>query len=133
MEYLTKEQILAIEDIKFKDLKVPEWGGTVRVRGLSGTERDAFEASNQVIRGKTAVPNMVNVRARLCARTIVGPDGEPLFSETDVAALGRKSGAALNRVFDAARKLSGLTEADIAELEGNSEPGPSGGSSSASA
>ena len=45
MTYLSRDAILQREDIKTEDVEVPEWGGTVRVRGMSGVERDAFEAS----------------------------------------------------------------------------------------
>ena len=37
---LSKEQILAAEDLPHKDVPVPEWKGTVRVRALTGFERD---------------------------------------------------------------------------------------------
>ena len=43
--YLTRDAILQATDLTFEDVAVPEWGGVVRVRGLTGTERDAFEAS----------------------------------------------------------------------------------------
>ena len=43
MTYLTREAILAKDDVQIEELHVPQWGGTVRVRGMSGTQRDAFE------------------------------------------------------------------------------------------
>ncbi|MFE3382837.1 hypothetical protein [Streptomyces anulatus] len=42
--YLSAEQILDADDLAIEDVPVPEWGGTVRVKGMSGTERDRFEA-----------------------------------------------------------------------------------------
>ena len=45
MTYLSRDAILQREDIKTEDVEVPEWGGTVRVRGMTGVQRDAFEAS----------------------------------------------------------------------------------------
>ena len=45
MTYLSRDTILQREDIVTEDVEVPEWSGTVRVRGMSGVERDAFEAS----------------------------------------------------------------------------------------
>ena len=47
---LTKEQMLAADDIKSERVEVPEWGGDVMVRGLTGTQRDAWEASMSVRR-----------------------------------------------------------------------------------
>ena len=102
------------------------------VRELSGRERDEWEASLAVMRGKTMVPDVANIRAKLAARTIVGDDGEPVFTQQDVAALGELSAAALDRVFDVASRLSGLNPEDVEAMTKNSGAAPGGGSSSAS-
>lgn len=128
--YLTRDAILQATDLTFEDVAVPEWGGVVRVRGLTGTERDAFEASVVERQGKQSKLNMANIRARLVTLVVVDDDGKRLFSDADVAALGRKSGVALNRVFEVAQRLSGITEADMSELEKNSAGGQSDGSTS---
>jgi len=127
MGYLTREEILGAEDILYEDVPVPEWGGTVRVRGLSGTERDAFEASIVEMRGRKTHVDTRNLRAKLVARAVVGENSQRLFQDGDVRALGEKSAAALNRVFEVAQRLSGLTEADIEELTKNSEGDQSDG------
>jgi hypothetical protein len=44
----------------------------------------------------------------------------------------RRSSAALSRLFDVACRLSGITDDDVKDLEGNSEPAQSGPSTSAS-
>lgn len=117
MGYLTRDQILGVPDIMREDVDVPEWGGTVCVKGLSGTERDAFEAS---MVGRNGAMKLDNIRAKLVSLAVVDPDtGESLFSVGDVAILGGKSAAALNRVFGVAQRLAGLTESDIEELEKN--------------
>lgn len=123
--YLTRTGILEASDLIFEDVAVPEWGGMVRVRGLTGAERDGFEASVVERQGKQTKLNMANIRARMVALTVVDADGKRLFSDADVAALGRKSGVALNRVFEVAQRLSGITEADMTELEKNSDSGQS--------
>ena len=33
------EEILNRDDFTFEELEVPEWGGTIRIRSLSGNER----------------------------------------------------------------------------------------------
>lgn len=119
MAYLTREQILECVDLQYEDVAVPEWGGTVRVRGLTGAERDAFESSFVQQQGTKTTFDMQNMRAKLVAMAVVDENGERLFSDRDVAALGRKSGAALQRVFEVAQRLSGLTDEDIDELEKN--------------
>ena len=76
------------------------------------------------------VPDVANLRAKLVARSVVGDDGEPVFTQQDVAALGELSAAALDRVFEVASRLSGLSEADLEEMGKASENGLGGGSSS---
>lgn len=129
-EYLTKEAILAADDVQFEDVDVPEWGGKVRVRSLAGIERDALEASMIEGKGKNANVNLANLRAKLVARSIVDEDGKRVFEDQDIAALGRKSAAALNRVYEVAQRLSGITQEDVDELTKNSEAAPSEGSGS---
>jgi hypothetical protein len=116
---LTREQILQKRDLPREAVSVPEWGGEVVVRALTGAERDAFEQSTIEQRGKSVKTNLANIRAKLCARCIVGDDGKRLLSDADVEALGEQSGAALDRVFTVARKLSGMSEEDVEELAKN--------------
>lgn len=124
-KYLTKGQIQQVDDTQFEDVEVPEWGGTVRVKGLTGTERDAMEASMVEGKGKKRDVNLTNMRSKLCARCIVDEDGKQLFNEMEVPELGQKSAAALDRVFTVARRLSGLSDDDVEELTKNSDEGQS--------
>ncbi len=114
--FLDRATILAAPDVQTEELHVPEWGGWLRVRGLTGKERDAFETSITVGRGKNQEINTRNARAKLVVRCVVDDQGNKVSSETDVNALGEKSAAALQRVFDLCRKLSGLSEEDVEEL-----------------
>lgn len=131
MTLLSKAQIFAADDRKTEDVEVPEWGGTVRLRGLNGTERDAYEASMQKQVGGKQVQDLRNFRARLVALAAINEDGTPLFEQNEVAALAKRSSAALSRLFDATCRLSGITDEDVKDLEGNSEPGQAGPSTSA--
>lgn len=128
--YLTRDAILAVEDVQFEDVEVPEWGGKVRVKSLTGKERDALEASTIEGKGKNARINLNNLRAKLVARATVDEDGTPIFTDVDVAALGAKSAAALTRVYGVAQRLSGITQEDVDELTKNSETAPSDDSGS---
>ncbi len=115
---LGRQEILDAPDAQYQLVEVPEWGGSVWVKGLSGSERDAFEVSLLQGKGKNREVNLRNLRAKLVARSCVADanGGGRLFTETDVTALGGKSAAALNRVFTAAQHISGLTEEDVEEL-----------------
>lgn len=116
MSLLKREDVLLAEDNKHKDIEVPEWGGTVRVCTMSGFAKDRFEASLQ---GKNGGANLSNIRAKLAAATIVSESGELLFSEKDIAKLGQKSCAALDRVFEAAQELNALGDKDVEDLAKN--------------
>lgn len=125
MTLLSKNEIFAADDRKTEDVAVPEWGGTVRLRGLSGAERDEYEASMQKQVGGKQVQDLRNFRARLVALSAINEDGTTLFEQNEVAALSRRSSVALSRLFDVACRLSGITDEDVADLEGNSGGGPS--------
>ena len=45
MSYLSADDILNADDLPREPVEVPEWGGTVLVQGMSGTDRDRFEAA----------------------------------------------------------------------------------------
>ncbi|MCS6297166.1 MAG: hypothetical protein H8K09_13100 [Nitrospira sp.] len=120
MGLLNRQQILDSDDRRTERVAVPEWGGEVLIRGLSGTDRDEFEASLQVKNGKKRDVNLRNVRAKLVVLCLVDETGKPLFSIEDIQRLGNKSAAALGRCFDRAKQLSGLGDEDIDELAKNS-------------
>ncbi|GGM14335.1 hypothetical protein [Micromonospora yangpuensis] len=128
---LNRDQILAVDDSTWEDVEVPEWGGTVRVKGMSGTERDKFEAGSLKGKGKNRDVNLANLRARLVAASVVDEHGQPVFRPYDVEALGRKSAAALGRVYDVAQRLAGLTDEDVDELTEDFPDDPSEPSTSA--
>jgi hypothetical protein len=138
LHLLTRDAILNAEDRQTEIVEVPEWGGAVKVRSLEGFERDRYESSltrmGRDSKGRLEVEglNSDNVRARLCAMTIIGEDGSNLFSEADVLILGHKSAAALDRVFAVASRLSHLTDQDVEALMENLGKGQSDGSGSGS-
>jgi hypothetical protein len=113
---LTAAEILAAPDLETREVFIPEWNGAVFVRGMTGAERDAFEDENTTVKGKDIVYNMANVRARFISRVVVDAEGNRLFSKADIDALTQKSAAALNRIWNVARELSGMTEQDVEEL-----------------
>jgi len=125
---LSKEAILAADDRKTEDVDVPEWGGTVRIREMSGHDRDAYEASLRKQRGSEIIMDSANMRAKLVARSVVGDDGELMFTAHEVGALGNCSAVALNRIWLAALRLNGMSEDAAEEAAGNSDAAESGDS-----
>jgi hypothetical protein len=129
---LSKDQILGADDHHYEVVAVPEWGGEVRMRSLTGTERDAYEDSLTQQVGNKQIVNAKNARAKLVAMSAVTEDGRPMFDKADVIKLGSKNSAALQRLFDAACRLSGFSEEDMKELEEGFGDAPNGASTSGS-
>lgn len=127
---LTKEQILNSTDMPIEIVAVPEWDGEVGVRTISAKERDQWEQSLMKGRGKSRQMDMNNIRARLAALCMCDADGNRLFADDDVFALGAKSAAAMERVFIAAARLNGITDKDVEELAKNSVETEDGDSNS---
>ncbi|MDX3405523.1 hypothetical protein PV708_04695 [Streptomyces sp. ME02-6977A] len=126
MALLGKDQITAADDRQWEDVDVPEWGGTVRLLGMSGTERNAYQSSLVVLGhdGKPTRMNMADQLAKLVGKCLVGEDFERLFTDKEVKALGAKNGAVLERLSKVASRLSGLRKEDVEDAEGKSEPTP---------
>lgn len=122
-QFLGRDAVFATADVPEREVFIPEWNGWVKVRGMTGLERDEFEADIMTGKGKNRQVNVRNLRAKLVARTVVNEEGERVFTEADIPKLGNKSAAALERIVDVARELSGLTEQDEEELLKNSENG----------
>ena len=128
---LSKEEILNAQDLPREEVKVPEWGGSVFVLTLTGAQRDAFEQSIMEKKGsKTREANLRNIRAKLASMAICDEAGKRMFSDAEAEALGAKSAKALDRIFEAAQRLNGLSNEDVEDLAKNSEGAPSGASTS---
>lgn len=132
MALLSKAQIDAADDRTWDDVDVPEWGGSVRLLGLSGTERNAYQASMVVLGPNGAVQrvNLADQTAKLLAKTIVDENFERLYTDKGVKELGAKNGVVLDRLFRVAQRLSGLRKEDVEVAAGNSEAAQSGASTS---
>lgn len=128
MSTLKRDDILKVQDIKIEKISVPEWGGDVYVKGMTGTERDAFEGSIVSANGKNTSVNMVNIRAKLAAQSICDEGGTRLFDDKDIKVLGAKSATALQRIFEVAQRLSGIGDEAMQELAGGLRENPLGDS-----
>ena len=117
---LSREQILSASDLKIEEVQVPEWGGSVFVQSLNGKARDKFESTRFKLKGDKVEMIHDNTRAVLVSLCACDEAGTLLFSEGDVAALGSKNAAALDRVFEVAQRLSGLRGKDVEEKLKNS-------------
>jgi len=113
---LSREAILQAQDLKHEDVEVPEWGGTVRVRMMTGAERDALGVS---LLTKDRQLDMSQYRIRLVATCIVDDQGRQLFGPDEVHMLGAKSGLALDRVYRVAERLNDTGAESVEAAEKN--------------
>lgn len=119
MGTLSKQQILNVQDLKTETVKVPEWDGDVKIRAMTAKERDAFEAGLVKGEGKARKITFENLRAKMVALTAVDDAGNRLFTEAEAEQLGGKAAAPMQRLFDVAQRLNGMTQADVEELTKN--------------
>lgn len=129
---LSREEILAIDDRPMEAVAVPEWGGrTVYIRTISALERDYWdvhllehtveedeeEAEERGARQPARRLKPCNLRATLVALCAADAEGNRLFGIEDAEALAGKSGAAIDRLYDVARRLNKVSQADVEELK----------------
>lgn len=139
-KFLGREEVHKASDQQYDTVPVPEWAPAgdpdpeqwvLRLRGMTGTERDRFEAS-MAPKGNSKKPNMENFRARLITWCAVDQEGNRLFNSGDVQMLGSKSALAISRVFDKCQEMNGLSDSDIDELTEDFGDAPNGASTSGS-
>jgi hypothetical protein len=114
-----KEKILAANDLARESVEVPEWGCTLYLRIMTGTERDALESESMASRGGDSAANMRNFRARLIARVACDEAGVRIFSDSEIEALGAKSGLVLDRLYAIASRINGYTKKDVEDIAKN--------------
>jgi hypothetical protein len=128
MAILTREKILATT-LPTQVVPVPEWGGEVIVRALTGSDRDKFDLELQRVKDSGEQPNIRGLMAVLC---VVDEDGNQVFTHADIAELAKKNAKPLDRIFDVAAPLSGLAKDVVEDAEKNSVGDRSGSGGSGS-
>jgi len=121
---LDRKSILAADDVRKEKIAVPEWGGDVFLRVLTGTDRDRFEESY-------SEQKMKAFRIRFLLLAVCDEAGQRLFGDDEGDVLGKKSSVVINRLFEAGWKLNAFTQEAVDALGEDSQPVPSGDSISA--
>ena len=116
MTILNRDAILAAQDLKFEDVDVPEWGGSVRVRVMTGADRDSYSSDLLDASGKF---DANAYRAKLLARCLVDDTGARLFTDAQVIELQTKSAAVIDRLFSVADRINGVNNAAVDEAAKN--------------
>ena len=130
MRMLSKQEQLGASDLRVVAVAVPEWGpdAGVYVRMLKAGERDEVERVLADLR--ESGEHMRDFRARACSVFISDEHGKPIYDEDDIPALTEKSGAVIDRIYDAGRLLNRMWLTKEEDAEKNS--GPASGSSTGS-
>lgn len=126
MTVLSKAAIFAANDLTTQSVDVPEWGGSVLIRSMTGAQRDAYETSllKKDDAGKFIV-DTDDMRAKLIVFTAVDESGAALFTADDIPALSAKSAGVIERLFVVAQRLNGLSRDAVSDAEKNSVSGQS--------
>lgn len=117
--FLSKEDIFQVEDISVETMEVPEWGGTIRLKPMTGAEKEGFEAEFQKRQQGENKINTRGFRGWLISRSVVNEDGELLFSKGDIAELSKKSAKVLEDVFEKCLEVNGIGQDAVEEIEKN--------------
>lgn len=97
--------ILQSDDFRYEEIEVPEWGGSLRLKSLSGTERTAIlKLLNQK---KDTVDGVYEKVIIFCA---VNAEGGKIFEDNQntLAILQAKDASVTQRIGMKALELSGL-------------------------
>ena len=112
------DDVRNLDDYRFEVVVVPEWRRRFRVGSMTAKQRGAYDARMANSRkGKGGVP--ADFREWIVAHCVHDESRNRLFGDGDVAMLGKRSVAALEKLFEVACRLNGLSKEDAEEAEKN--------------
>lgn len=109
LRILSVEDVLAAPDVEEIVYEVPEWGGAVRIRGLS-LERISFLRRQATTAGR---PDNDKFESFLFRDCLV----EPQLSPEQYAVLRKKPAGPLSRMMAKMMELCGLSDSAVADAE----------------
>jgi hypothetical protein len=125
---LSKAELLAkASRLPTERVSVPELDGTVfLIKGMTGEQRDAWETSLVRGRGNARKVDTLNIRAKLVSRCLFWEDGARVYEDAEAGELGQWRVDVLQRLFEIAQRLSGVSDKDADELEQRSADATAG-------
>jgi hypothetical protein len=121
---LTREKFLARTPRRYTTVALPVKGGDVRIRSLTESEKENYEAEMLTETGQVKRSGLRSARRRLIALCLVDDAGDLLLGREDLAALAELDGADLAVLQEACMKHVGFKAADIEALEKNCVAAP---------
>ncbi|HSW63539.1 MAG TPA: hypothetical protein VLH56_09560 [Dissulfurispiraceae bacterium] len=104
-KYLSIENILAASDMETKEVDVPEWGGSVKVKGMSKREQQMLR--KQTISPLTGQVDPDRMESLMLAHCLA----DPVITTEQAEQLMHKSAAAVDKVLNAIMDVTGLSDA----------------------
>jgi len=117
---LTKEEILKVSDLQTREINIPEWGGSIVMKTMTGEERDTWE--NRIpIRSSDKKVDIKEMKVRLLILCIRDPkDMTFMFTEKDVVSLNSKNSSVIDRLWQVASEMNGIGGKELEEIRKNS-------------
>lgn len=115
-----REAFFKARPVRRVKVELPELGEGVAVfvRAMNESERTAFELEVFGDDGQVLPEAKPLIKRKLVVATAEDFDGNRVFAEGDIDALAEQDALPVNRIFDAAQRLS-FSKRDIKTLEGN--------------
>jgi len=125
LKILSFEEIMQADDLDTEKVPVPEWGGAVLMKTMSGKNRDDYI---QILQGRMVgtgkgrkLSNYRGLSASLLQQCLIKKDESPLFTAAQIKDLQGKNGAVISRLVEKAQEMNGLTDDEVEKISGNSE------------
>ena len=93
--------------------------GECFIAEMTGAERDDYESEQFKQNGKSVEINRKNARARLIVKTVVDADGNRIFTDSEVEAVGNRPASLLDPIFEKSLQVNGFSKKDVDELVKN--------------
>lgn len=111
------EDILKMDDAHRESVEVPEWNKShISVCSMTALERAEIERRWSK---KDATTDPAQFRADVLERCLKTPDGKPLGTSEQIMQLMGKNANAIERLFEAACRVSGFSNRDVENLAKN--------------
>jgi len=117
-----RKHIFGVNDLTVKELKVPEWGCKLYIKGMTGKTKEEWEKKVFVENTDgTRKFNADNFRAKMIASCVYADSDTKtlLFTEEHYEELSNKSAKVLDKIIEVVREVNGSTEEAEEEMAKN--------------
>lgn len=105
MALLTREQVKDNPPkIRFKELMIPEWNGSVRIRSLSAGDKESLDDTLERDNDGTIVNE--GLREKYIVAAVINEDGSQFFSDEDLKWLSTQPESVIAYIFSEVNLLN---------------------------